>query len=317
MVVRVAGGHAVRVRFPAARQMDQTEFNKQYLARARNELTEHIVYHKLALREKKPENRALLEKLSAQEGTHYEFWKSLLPGVEIKPYWFGRWSIPFLRTLFGVTFTTKLLESHEKDASAMYTAMLPALPEAQKRRLREIIEDEKSHELAFIGELKERRVAYLGFVALGLADAIVEITGVHAGFLGVTGSTLIAGIAGVIVGFAAAISMGSAAYLQAKQDPGKSPVVSAFITGISYLASVICLALPYFLIRTMLTAFTTSTLIGVVLLGTFTFYGAVIFDKKFFREFGESLSLMLGTALATYLLGKIIGNAFHVSALSF
>jgi len=290
---------------------------EEFLARARNELTEHYVYGHLAAHEKKPENRALLEKLSAQEKGHYEFWKSLLPGVEVKPRAFGRYGIPLLRGVFGVTFTTKFLEGHEKDSIETYEAMLPDLAPREQERLKKIIEDERSHERSLLGQLTERRVGYVGFVALGLADAIVEITGVHAGFLGVTGSTLIAGVSGVIVGFAAAISMGSAAYLQAKQDPDKSPVVSAFITGISYMVSVVCLALPYFFIHTMITAFSFSTCIGLVLLAAFTFYGSVLFDRKFAREFGESMFLMLGTALATYVLGTVVGKFFHLSSGSF
>lgn len=297
--------------------MALSDSQQQYLSRARNELTEHFVYGALARREKKPANKALFEKLSAQEESHYTFWKTLLPGVTVAPHRFARWFTPLLATVFGTTFTAKLMESHEKDSAATYRAMLPALPASHQRGLEKIIEDEELHEQAFIAEIKEKRVAYVGFVALGLADAIVEITGVHAGFLGVTGSTLIAGISGVIVGFAAAISMGSAAYLQAKQDPGKSPILSAFITGISYMVSVVCLALPYFLIRTMLIAFVTSATVGLVLLAAFTFYGAVIFDRKFSREFAESASLMLGTALATYLLGILVGDAFHVGSQSF
>ncbi len=289
----------------------------QYLDRAKNELTEHLVYAKLAAREKNPENRALLERLSAQEKTHYEFWKGLLGGAGVKPRLIGLYGVSFLRSIFGVTFTAKFLETHEKAAIATYERMLPGLPPAARERLAQIIEDERSHEQALLGRLKERRVSYIGFVALGLADAIVEITGVHAGFLGVTGSTLIAGIAGVIVGFSAAISMGSAAYLQAKQETEKSAVASAFITGITYMFSVVLLALPYFLIKTMLPAFIVSTSVGLVLLTTFTFYGAIIFDRKFPREFGESASLMLGTAFLSYLLGGVVGRAFHVNGSSF
>ena len=267
--------------------------------------------------EKKTENRAALERLSAQEKEHAEFWQSLLPGVEVKPYGFTvRW-IPFVRSLFGVTFTTKLLETHEQDAAATYRAMLPDLPASHRAGLEKIIKDEESHEKTLIGQLKEKRIAYIGFIALGLADAIVEITGVHAGFLGVTGSTLIAGISGVIVGFAAAISMGSASYLQAKQDPEKSPITSAIATGISYLCSVILLAMPYFLISVMLPAFIVSTSIGIALLAGFTFYGAIVFDRAFLGEFLESVSLMLGTALATFLLGTFVGKVFHVSEKSF
>ncbi len=309
-----------------------------FIANATNELTEHVVYHKLARAEKDPANREALERLSAQEKTHYEFWKTLLvetsgnggtdhiaaaraaattAAERIRPRWYTVWGISFFRFIFGVTFTTKLLETHENGAVKNYESILSSIPASHRARFLEIIEDEKSHERALIAQLKEKRVSYIGFIVLGLADAIVEITGVHAGFLGVTGSTLIAGVSGVIVGFAAAISMGSAGYLQAKQDPEKSALLSGFLTWVSYFCSVILLALPYFLIRTMITAFIVSTSVGIVLVAGFTFYGAVVFDRTFWREFGETVGLMLGTALATYILGTIVGNVFHIHPTSF
>jgi len=288
-----------------------------YIDRARGELTEHLVYGTLARREIDHTNRALLQKLSAQEKTHYEFWKSLAPGSDPKPYAFSLIGIPLLRTVFGVTFTTKLLETHEKGAIAKYEAMLPSLPEEHRQRLREVIEDERSHEKSLLGGLKEVRIAYIGFIALGLADAIVEITGVHAGFLGVTGSTLITGISGVVVGFAAAISMGSASYIQAKQDTEKSAILSGITTWASYFFSVVFLALPYFFIKNMISAFATSTIIGILLLAAFTFFSAVVFDRKFWREISESVILMLSTALATYLLGTFVGNVFHINQQGF
>ena len=277
-----------------------------FIENAANELTEHVVYGRLARMERDPANRAALERLSAQEHAHYEFWKSLLPGEEkatdaaprIRTRGHATWSIPLLRAVFGVTFITKFLELHEEDAVRKYESIMDAIPESHRARFREIIEDERTHERTLIGQLKEKRVSYIGFIVLGLADAIVEITGVHAGFLGVTGSTLIAGIAGVIVGFAASISMGSASYLQAKQETSdRSPLASGFATWASYFSSVILLALPYFLIRVMLPAFAVSTSIGIALVAAFTFYGAVVFDRKFWREFGETVGLMLGTAL--------------------
>lgn len=288
-----------------------------YILYMQNELTEHVIYHQLALRERNEENRAVLERLSAQEKGHYEFWQSLAPQVKIRPRPIAIFGFALMRTAFGVTFTTKFLEAHEQGAVKTYEDVLAVIPPEHKARLLQIIEDEKSHERSLLGQIKEKRVAYLSFIVLGLADAIVEITGVHAGFLGVTGSTLIAGISGIIVGFAAAISMGSAAYLQAKQDPEKSPIASAFTTGFSYLASVICLALPYFLLREMLAAFLVSASVGIILIGSFTYYGAIVFDRKFWHDFWEAVILMLGTALATYILGNIVSNIFHVSGRSF
>ena len=209
------------------------DLQKIYLKHAKNELTEHFIYHKLAERERNPENKAVLEKLSLQERSHHDFWTEL-SGTPVRP----------------------------------------------------------------------RRHAIFGTILLR-------------DLLGVTRSTLIAGISGVIVGFAAAISMASAAYLQAKQDLEKSPFISAVATGVSYLFSVICLALPYFLIRTMLTAFVASTSVGILLIAGFTYYGAVVFDRKFWSEFSEAAALMLGTAGATFALGTIIGRIFHLNAASF
>ena len=298
--------------------MTTSNAQQTYIENARNELTEHVVYHNLAQREKNPENRALLEKLSAQEREHYEFWRGLAgTDVIIEPERHAIWGTALLRSILGVTFITKFAEGHEKDSVARYREILPLIPEEKQARLQEIIADEQSHEGALIAQLKEARVSYMGFIVLGLADAIVEITGVHAGFLGVTGSTLIAGVSGIIVGFAAAISMASASYLQAKQDTEKSAFVSAFATGFAYFFSVILLALPYFLIRTMIPAFAISTGVGIVLIAGFTFYGAVIFDRKFWREFAEAAGLMLATAIATFIWGTIIGRIFGLKSTSF
>jgi VIT1/CCC1 family predicted Fe2+/Mn2+ transporter len=287
---------------------------------ATNELTEHVVYHKLAQMEKDPGNREALERLSAQEKIHYEFWKSLMPTAEaemVHPRWYTVWGLSFLRIVLGVTFMTKFLETHENDAVEKYQGIAATIPESHRARFAQIIEDEKSHERTLIAQLKEKRVSYMGFIVLGLADAIVEITGVHAGFLGVTGSTLIAGVAGIIVGFSAAISMGSASYLQAKQDTEKSAVLSGFLTWASYFCSVVLLALPYFLIHVMLPAFITSTSVGILLVAGFTFYGAIVFDRKFWREFSETVGLMLATALATFILGAVVGTLFHINPASF
>jgi VIT1/CCC1 family predicted Fe2+/Mn2+ transporter len=292
--------------------MEQT-----FILNAQNELTEHYVYHRLAKTEKNPQNKTLLQTLAQQEKEHYEFWQSLVPNIKIKPRHRTIVSLTFLRIVFGITFVSKLLEGDEKKLITSYEAAADTIPTAQKEQFAKILEEERNHEQALIAKLKERRVSYISFIVLGLADAIVEITGVHAGFLGVTGSTLIAGISGIIVGFSAAISMGSASYLQAKQEPDKSALISGLATGLAYFFSVILLALPYFLIRTMIVAFTLSTSVGVILIATFTFYGAIVFGRKFWREFVEATGLMLATAFLTFILGTVISNIFHIHPSSF
>lgn len=286
--------------------MDQTH---EYL---KDEFTDYTIYRELAKRERSESRSRLLKELSATEMQHYEFWrryaKAYVPSVSS----FYIKVMILLRFFFGLTFTLKLLERHEKRTIAAYRRFLVTLPEHDRAALEAIIRDEEGHEQHLISEINEKVVRYMSFIVLGLADAIVEITGVHAGFLGVTNSTLIAGVAGLVVGFAAAISMASAAYLQAKHDASKSPSSSAFTTGVAYLSAVALLAFPYFLTGNMQYAFSGSIGFAVMLIAGFTVYGAILTEKGFIKEFAQSVVLTLGTAFATFVFGDIVGDFFGV-----
>jgi VIT1/CCC1 family predicted Fe2+/Mn2+ transporter len=291
-------------------------FTQHAAAFAQNELTESIIYKKLAGIQKNLKNADILRQMAQEEHGHYEFWKSLSDNAKIIPR-SGVYLIPLLCRILGVTFASKYLEGHEQSSVQTYQKMLAQVPENHRQRLLAIIEDEKGHEQSLLAQLQEKRVEYISFVALGLSDAIVEITGVHAGFLGVTGTPLIAGVAGVIVGVSAAISMGSAAYIQAKHEEERSAFVSALTTGFSYFGSVIVLALPYFFIHEMFRAFAVSTIFGLLLLAAFTYYGAIVFNRKFWRELSESAALMLGTAVVTFIVGHVVGGLFHIDTAKF
>ncbi|MCE4625453.1 MAG: VIT1/CCC1 family protein [Desulfurococcales archaeon] len=279
-----------------------------------DEYTDYMIYNYLASHEKNEKLKKVLEELAKEEYEHYIFWSSLLGrkcDVSISKAKLRL--IRAIRAVFGLTFTLKFLERHESEVIAEYREYLKYLEDGDaRRRLEKIIEEEEKHENELIAGIEETIVRYLSFIVLGLADAIVEITGVHAGFLGVTSKTLMAGIAGLVVGLSAAISMASAAYLQAKSDPTREPLTSALMTGAGYLAAVALLAAPYFLIQSMLAAFTVSVLGGIALIGLFTYYSAIVFDRPFTREFIESTTLMLGTALASYIFGDIIGAKFNL-----
>lgn len=285
------------------------------LYNAGHELTDHLVYGRLALAERDAANRELLEKLAAQEKAHCAFWTELAPaGKKPEPDSLSLSLTPVLRRVMGVTFTIKLLERHEKETISLYEKTLaPLMPPSHSERFAAIIDEERNHARELVGRIKDRRVEYVGFIALGLSDAIVELTGVNAGFLGATGSTRAAGLSSLIVGFAAAISMASAAYMQAKQNEQGAALSASAATGATYLLAVILLALPYFLLSGMVPAFLASTGVGMLLLGALTFYSAVVFERGFLREFAEAAVLMLGTAGATYALGAVISRFFRVA----
>jgi VIT1/CCC1 family predicted Fe2+/Mn2+ transporter len=297
--------------------MQHVSFDEQSIQQARrycaDELFDSEVYRRLAEIEKNDAHRNILLEFSAQEKGHYEFWRSIGGEcVDEVKLWRTRLFV-LMRRLLGLTFTLKFLERHEKSVTESYREFLGKISDEKLRKsLQKIIEDEEIHEKTHMQGINEKFVSYVGFIALGLADAIVEITGVHAGFLGVTSSTLITGIAGLIVGISAAISMASAAYVQSKHELRTNPLTSALYTGLAYIIAVVLLATPYFVFKSMINAFAISIIIGILMVLGFTFYGSVLQDKGFRREFLETTSLLFATAIATYFIGEVIGGYFGI-----
>lgn len=282
----------------------------------RDEYHDYRIYSALAESEGSGELKEILRKFAEHERRHYEFWRKL-SGECAHEDRLRIASVLLSRRLFGLTFTLKLLERHEEETIRAYKEYAQRLEGEARRELEKIIEEELEHERSFMSSVAEKEtfVKYLGFIALGLADAIVEITGVHAGFLGATSTTLIAGIAGLIVGLSASVAMAGAAYLQAKHgnmEERLSPSLSAAFTGAAYIFAVLLLAAPYFLTGHMISAFLASLLVAVALVVGFTYYGSVVGDRPFARETAENLAILVITAMISYAFGALIGSMFDI-----
>ncbi|HEU16389.1 MAG TPA: rubrerythrin family protein [Nitrososphaeria archaeon] len=282
---------------------------------ALKEFQEYITYSWLARVERNPRRRDILKALASQERGHYEFWRRQEP---VEP---GRWIyveaalLVILRIIFGITFVGKLMERGEHDIVGEYSAAAMTIEGEDRRILEAIIEDERSHEAEMLAQVDETIVKYMGALVLGLSDAIVEITGAHAGTLGTTNDTLIAGVIGLIVGVSASISMASASYLQTKHETGKSPRTAAAITGFGYMGAVALMSLPYFLTHVIYLAFAASISVGVMLALMLTFQGSVYSGTNFRGEFVQTAILLLGTAMLSYLLGDVLGTALGIRGL--
>jgi VIT1/CCC1 family predicted Fe2+/Mn2+ transporter len=213
----------------------------------------------------------------------------------------------FLRWLLGITFVVKQLEREETRTIRAYQDALAFVPAADVPALEKMIRDEQEHEEALVADIEERRVQYLSFIVLGLADALVEIAGIHAGSLGIYNTTRLAGLAGVIAGAAASVAMASAAYAQAKQGSFRgSAVVSAAFTGVSYFVAALILAAPYFVTSVMIVALVFSLLGGFVLLALSTYYNSVVTGSRFGKDFLEIAAVMVGATVLLYILGTLI-----------
>jgi VIT1/CCC1 family predicted Fe2+/Mn2+ transporter len=279
---------------------------------AQDEYADRSVYLALGRREKNPVFKKALEEIGNGEQSHYEFWKTYAPDVKVSARKARMVVIVVLRVILGLTFTLKLLERHEGKLHERYKKLAEYIPAVDMARFQAMMDSEEKQEDLLIGQIKENRVKYMSFIVLGLADAVVEISGIHAGSLGIYGETRLAGLAGIIAGLAASIAMASAAYAQAKQGFEGSAKWSAIYTGVSYMITAVLLALPYFLTPNMVGALATSLVIGVILVAAMTFYDTVISGRRFMRQFGEISGIILAASLALFIIGTVVGQVLGI-----
>ena len=278
----------------------------------RNELTEAIVYDRLARRQPEGHNRELLARIAADERRHAGQLAALL-GEEASPRRLKAARAILSARVFGLTFGLKLMEKGEGRASEAYRAFATDLP-----ALIQIAEDEDAHENALLSLLDDERLNYMGAIVLGLNDALVELTGALAGYtFALNGSRLIA-MTGLITGLAAAMSMAASAFLSARADgeggaSEKHPGKTACYTGIAYVCTVIVLILPYLLIPNVKLSLAVMLAAALGIIALFNFYLSVAKDTPFRRSFLEMAGISTAVAAVSFGIGFVLNHTFGVS----
>lgn len=252
--------------------------------------------------------RNVFKNASEDEWRHYQTLSEIVGKCESSVSKFKVLVFALISIVFGTTVTLKLVESLERRAKKSYNELVGVGEEFSERILK-LVSDEERHELDMINNLNESRVKYLSSIALGVSDALVELTGIYAGALGVLASTSNTGLIGVLAGISAALSMTVASYTQAKQEVGKSPRLAAIFTGLSYSLVVIALALPYFLTTSEVAAFSSMLIIALAFIAYMSFYSSVLHGRRYLKEFAENSLLLLGIAFLLYFLGNLLGIA--------
>ncbi len=283
------------------------------LVSCKDEYIDSAIYRWLSKMPFIPKNsRGILAEMASQEDKHYRFWSSFIGGCSVRLVWIRILGSLLMALLFGVTVAIKILERKENETIERYKKVLPMLRGSERDRLERIISDEVSHENMLIESIKEERIAYLGFIVLGLSDAIIEIAGIHAGTLGVYENTVMAGIAGLIAGMSASMAMAGAAYAQAKQGGMGRPGTSAMYTGIAYFLTAIILAVPYFLVHEIFVAFALSIILSIAILAYISTYGSVLHGRSYLREITETTAIILGVSALLYVFGSIVAGLLGI-----
>lgn len=295
--------------------MSHAELAEVAIEACKDEYKDYLVYNELSKHKKAGKGKygEVFSRLAKTEKAHYDFWKRFSADKEPRTSKWGARLVIYISLLFGTTFAIKFLEKHESKSIEKYKAVAHLIPVEDRTFFEGMIVEEEQHEHDFRNEIQSSYVIYISFVILGLADAIVEISGIHAGSLGIYDSTRLTGFAGIIAGAAASLAMASAAYAQAKQGFKGSASVSAAFTGISYFASAIVLATPYFLTDNMILAVSSSITFAVIILAVTNYYNAVITEKSFIRDFAEMVGITFGATIVLFLLGQFIRSIFGIT----
>jgi len=273
----------------------------------KNEITEHIIYGRLASRLKDTGNSKVLEQISRDELSHYQFWSSLT-GKETPPFRIKIFFYLLITRIFGLTFGIKLMEKGEDLAQDVYGRLKEIDPGVEK-----VIEDEGRHEKELISLVDEERLKYVSSMVLGLNDALVELTGALAGLTLALQNTRLVAIVGLITGIAASMSMAASEYLSTKQEETeKSPLKASVYTGFAYILTVLFLICPYLIFNNIFLCLGFVMVNALFIVLIFTFYISVAKDLSFKSRFVEMAGISLTIAVINFFIGLIIRRVFGV-----
>lgn len=283
-----------------------------------DEYGDYAIYQRLAKthatrKRARPRKLAdVFEKLSQTEYVHYEFWKKYSPRTEAKVSKFKLYAILIIEAVLGATFAIKFLERHEKKSIKQYKAIEKRIPSEDRARFEQMVREEQEHEVQLADQVQGSVLKYMSFIVLGLADAIVEVSGIHAGSLGIYNSTELTGLAGIIAGASASMAMASAAYAQAKQGFQGSASMSAVITGVSYFLNAVLLATPYFITKVAWEAMSVSLSFAIIVLACTSYYNSIVSGSNFWRDFLELAGIMLLATVALLFFGQAMRLEFGI-----
>lgn len=264
-----------------------------------SELTESVIYQKIAKFSKGENNRQTLLRLAQEEKAHYQIWQKYT-GVKMKPERVKVAWYTLVARILGFTFAVKLMERGEENAQDEYKILAAEVEESIAIR-----EQEEEHERALLDMLDEERLQYVGSMVLGLNDALVELTGSLAGFAFALQNTRLIAMSGLIVGISATFSMASSEFLAARSEGRSDALKSCTYTGVAYLITVILLILPYLLFGAAqyIPALICMLVIIIAIIAGFTYYTSVAQDQPFGSRFMEMAGISISVAVISFLVG--------------
>lgn len=252
------------------------------------------------------------------------------------------------RTL-GYKILLSLMEASEASAIKTYWMLLKESPsELEKQALENLLRDEISHEISLQESLSlyVKTLQGLKDIVYGMIDALIEIEAGVIGIASATNSPSLAGLAGLIAGFAGSFSMASGAYLSTKSEKEQqnklveldkikwelgsalaesgsysiemkegdnySPWKAARNAGVFYLIGAIGPIIPFLMNLTIPLAILTSLFLSTIIITALTFVTSSLSGSSFRKSWIEYLLITYSAVTVTYLIGRVASQVFGI-----
>ena len=301
----------------------------------KDEISDYKLYEAIERNEKDRSLKSLVTKLKDTELKHAKIWGSLLgarrmENVEI-PFRakLRLVTYPLVRKALGIAFVTKLLERNEANGLAEYKELLvkKELSSKELGKIKHIISEEEQHEKLMLEQAQkhEARLNYTKSIVFGMNDGLVEILAVIAGLAMVSTSSIIVAISGIIVGVSGTLSMAAGAYISSKSEKvvetslnekhatQTKPSKEAYYTGIFYFLGAVVATYPFILGAVGYIGVLESVISVAIVLSIASTLIAVISDTSIKRRIIEMLTVSLGAALITTIIGLVVRLVFGIA----
>ena len=277
------------------------------LALQKREKTKALLYEKLALKSHtSPKNKKILRSIGKDELHHAVILKKYT-GKEVRPSFLKVRKYMFLANIFGIVFVAKALLKEETHSEKKFMQAVKRYP-----ALKIMLKHEKQHEKQLSKMIENVRFKYLGSIVLGLNDALVELTGVLAGFSLTLQQPKLIAVLGFITGTAASLSMASSEYFQVNaEESNKDASRAAIYTGIAYFFTVLFLIFPFIILNHTFYALGWTIVNALIVIALFTYYSSRTQKTPFKIKFLKMASISLGIAAFTFFISFILKKFFN------
>lgn len=277
----------------------------------RREITEHVIYKKMADSTKNERDKRLLNIISRDEMNHYNFWKNI-SHRDIKPNIIEIYFLLFVTKILGYVFIMRLFINREREAQERYGRIIKVFP-----NLNNILKDEKKHERHLTSILNKYHLKYLDSVFIGLDDAVIELFGLLIGLIIVLNDKFIIILVGIITTISTSVRAGASQYLETEIEVRghKNPIIAFFYTFLGFFIAATVLIFPFIIFSNIYLSAAIMLFNSFILILFFSYYFSVLKNLSFRKKFKDIIIISYGVALLTFIISLFIKHyilsSFH------